>query len=164
VAKEQSIEVEWRAYELRPEGMEIPEKSPEYIERAKVGIMALSKKYGLEMKWNDKTKHSRLALEGAKFAEEKGLANEYHDAVFVAQFQEQKNINDLETLIQIAKPLGFNEEDFREALISRRYGSAVEKDNEEARRMGITGIPCFISNGQGKMGVQTYEELIALEG
>jgi predicted DsbA family dithiol-disulfide isomerase len=99
LVKEKNVDVEWKAFELRPEGVEVPPKSKEYIERAKAGVASLSAQYGLDMKWNDKSKHSRRALEGAKFAKQKGLENEYHEAVFRSQFQEVKNIDDLQILL-----------------------------------------------------------------
>jgi predicted DsbA family dithiol-disulfide isomerase len=162
LVKEKNIDVEWKSFELRPEGVEIPPKSPEYIARAKAGVESLSEQYGLEMRWNDKSKHSRRALEGAKFAEEKGLGNEYHDAVFRAQFQQAKNIDDLQTLVGIAKQIGLNEEEFRLALETRRYQEAVLQDHREAEQLGVTGIPCFISGSKGVMGAQTYESLLKL--
>lgn len=73
LAKDKNLTIEWKAFELRPEGIERPEKSPEYLVQAKAGIEALGQKYGLLMIFNDKSKHSRLALEGAKFAEDQGL-------------------------------------------------------------------------------------------
>jgi predicted DsbA family dithiol-disulfide isomerase len=162
LVKEKDVEVEWKAFELRPEDVEVPPKSKEYIERAKAGVEALSKQYGLDMKWNDKSKHSRRALEGAKFAKEKGLENECHDAVFRAQFQEGKNIDDLEILIAIGKQIGLDEEEFRDVLESRKYQEEVLRDHEEAQQLGVTGIPCFISGNKGVMGAQSYESLLAL--
>ncbi|UOF89523.1 DsbA family oxidoreductase [Fodinisporobacter ferrooxydans] len=159
LAKERNIEVKWKAFELRPEGVEVPPKPPEYMARAKAGVEALSKQYGIEMKWNDKSPHSRLALEGAKFAEEYGKGNVYHDKVFAAQFQQQKNINDRNVLVDIATEIGLDPEKFREALETRRYRSLVIQEHEEARQMGITGIPCFIVGNRGVMGVQSYESL-----
>ena len=116
LAKDKNLNIEWKAYELRPEDIELPEKPPKYLAKAKAGIEKLSRKYGLYMTFNDQSKHSRLALEGAKFAEEHGLVNEYHDAVFVAQFQEQKNINDLNVLIELAVQIGLDQEGFQKAL------------------------------------------------
>ncbi len=162
MVKEQNVEVEWKAFELRPEGVEIPPKTKEYIERAKAGVETLSTQYGLNMQWNDKSKHSRHALEGAKFAKVKGLENEYHDAIFVAQFQEVKNIDDLETLISLGKQIGLNEEEFRQALETRKYEEDVLSDHQEATQLGITGIPCFVSGNRGVMGAQTYESLLEL--
>lgn len=156
------MEVEWKAFELRPEGVEAPPKSKEYIDRAKAGVETLSKQYGLEMKWNDKSNHSRSALEGAKFARDKGLEDEYHDAVFRAQFQEDRNIDNLQTLLDIGKDIGLNEAEFRQALETRKYQEEVLRDHQEAVSLGITGIPCFVSGNKGVMGAQPYESLLSL--
>ncbi|HEX6923422.1 MAG TPA: DsbA family protein [Bacillales bacterium] len=159
LAKEKGIEVEWKAFELKPEGEEVPEKSPEYMERARKGVEQLAAQYGLDMKFNASTDHSRHALEGAKYAEEHGKGNEYHDAVFAAQFQQERNINDLDVLVEIAGDLGLDQEDFRSELEKRTYQDAVLQDHAEAVRLGVTGIPCFVSGNRGVMGAQTYESL-----
>lgn len=154
--------MKWKAFELRPEGVEVPPKSNEYIQRAKAGVEAMSEQYGLDMKWNDKSKHSRHALEGAKYAEEQGLGNEYHDVVFAAQFQQNEDINDVDTLVRLGVAIGLNEQEFREVLESRKYRTAVLRDHQEAMQLGITGIPCFVSGNQGIMGAQNYDALKAL--
>ena len=159
LAKDRNLTLEWKAFELRPEGFEIPPKSAEYLARAKAGIENLSRKYGLHMTFNDKSKHSRLALEGAKFAEEHGLGNEYHDAVFAAQFQEQKNINDPKVLTELALQIGLDQEEFLNALVTRKNEQAVSQDVEEAYRIGIQSVPCFIVEGHKAFGVQSYEAL-----
>ena len=159
LAKDNNLTIEWKAYELRPEGIELPEKPPKYLARAKAGLEALSRKYGLQMTFNDKSKHSRLALEGAKLAEEHGLVNEYHDAVFAAQFQEQKNINDPTVLTELAVQVGLDQEEFQKALDTRKYEPAVLQDLEEAYQLGIHTVPWFIVEGRSIYGAQSYEAL-----
>jgi Predicted dithiol-disulfide isomerase involved in polyketide biosynthesis len=159
LAKNYNLTVEWKAFELRPEGIEIPEKSPSFIARAKAGIEALGQKNGLKMTFNENSKHSNLALEGSKYAEEHGLENAYHDAVFAAQFQEEKNINDLQVLTEIAVRIGLDREDFLNSLAARKYKKAVLADEEEAQRLGIHLIPCFIVDGLAVNGAQSYESL-----
>ena len=159
LAKNKNLTVEWKAFELRPEGFEIPKKSSEYLARAKAGIENLSRKYGLHMTFNDKSTHSRLALEGAKFAEEHGLGNEYHDAVFAAQFQEQKNINDPKVLAELALQIGLDQEQFLNALVIRKYEQAVSHEVEEAHHIGVQMVPCYIVQGHKVFGVQSYETL-----
>lgn len=159
MAKDKNLTIEWKAFELRPEGIELPEKPPEYLARAKAGIEALGRKYGLKMSFNDKSKHSRLALEGAKFAEDHGLVNEYHDMVFVAQFQEQKDINDVNVLTELAGQIGLDQEEFRKALVTRKYEQAVLQDVNEAHRLGIQSVPCYIVDGRAVYGAQSYETL-----
>ncbi|MDR3539761.1 MAG: DsbA family protein [Desulfosporosinus sp.] len=159
LAKDRNLTLEWKAFELRPEGLEIPPKSAEYLARAKAGIENLSRKYGLHMTFNNQSKHSRLALEGAKFAEEHGLGNEYHDAVFAALFQEQKNINDPKVLSELALQIGLDQDEFMQALVTRTYQQAVAQDIEEAYQLDIHSVPCFIVAGRKAFGVQSYEAL-----
>ena len=157
--KEKNVEIEWKAFELRPEGVEIPSKPEAYMDRAKESVKAMSEQYGLEMHWNDKSKHSRRALEGAKFAEVNSLAHEYHIAVFKAQFQELKDINNLENLVEIAKQVGLDEIMFKQALETRRYEEHVIADHQKAQQIGVTAVPCFIFGNKGIMGAQSYEAL-----
>lgn len=162
LVKDHGIEVEWKSYELRPMGVEMPPKSPEYMERARAGVAALSEQYGIEMKWNAQSKHSRFALEGAKFAEAYGKGGDYQEALFAAQFQQNQNINDIEILVLIAEKIGLPSEPFREALEKRLFKEQVDEEIQEAQDIGITGIPCFIAGNTGVMGVQSYESLVAL--
>jgi len=159
LAKVENFTLEWKAFELRPEGIELPEKPPQYLARAKAGIEALGNKYGLPMIFNDTSKHSRLALEGAKFAEEHGVVNEYHEAVFAAQFQQQRNINDVSVLTELALQIGLDQQEFRKSLLTRQYEQAVLQDVAEAHRLGISTVPCYIVEGRAVYGAQSYETL-----
>jgi len=159
LAKHRNLTLEWKSFELRPKGLEIPEKTPESLSQAKLGIETLGRKHGLKMTFNEKSKNSRSALEGAKFAEEQGLGNEYHDAVFAAQFQEQKNINDLNVLSELAGQIGLDQEEFKQALVTRKYEQGVSRDVAEAQRLGIQSVPCFIVDGRAIHGAQSYEAL-----
>jgi len=159
LVKDKNLTTKWKAFELRPEGIELPDKSPEYMARAKTGIEVLGQKYGLQMTFNNKSKHSRLALEGSKFAEEQGLGNAYHDAVFAAQFQDQKNINDLSVLTELAAQIGLDQEKFKQALVTSKYKQAVLEDVAEAQHLGIQSVPCFIFEGRAVYGAQSYKAL-----
>ncbi len=159
MAKDKNLTIEWKAFELRPEGIELPMKSPEQLAKAKAGIEAFGRKYGLLMVFNNQSKHSRLALQGSKFAENYGLVNEYHDAVFEAQFQKQQNINDVNVLTEIAMQLGLDQQEFLEALETRQYEQAVLQDVEEAYHLGIRSVPCFIVDDRAVYGAQSYEAL-----
>ncbi|KPV44329.1 DsbA family oxidoreductase [Alicyclobacillus ferrooxydans] len=162
VAKEQGLEIEWRAFELRPEGVDVPPKPSEYMERVKAGVEALAKQYGLEMSLSGKSKASRRAHEGAKFAEEYGKAQEYHEAMFVAQFKDGRNVDDIDTLVDVATSIGLDPGAFREAVESRRYRDKVLEDERLAEEIGVTGIPCIIVENRGAMGVQSVDQIKAL--
>lgn len=162
VAKEQGLEIEWKSFELRPEGVNVPPKPTDYMERVKAGVESLAKQYGLEMSLNTNSKASRRAHEGAKFAEEHGKSQEYHEAMFVAQFKEAKNVDDINTLVEVAESVGLDPEEFREAVESRKYRQSVLEDEKLAEQLGVTGIPCIIVGDRGAMGVQSVEQIKAL--
>lgn len=159
LAKEKDLLIEWKSFELRPEGIEVPEKSEKYLAQAKLSLEALGQKYGLQMTFNEKSKHSRMALEGAKFAEDNGYGDAYHNAVFTAQFQEQRNINDLNVLTDIAVQIGLDQEEFRKALLTKQYEQAVLQDISEAHDLAIPGVPYYIVDGRTAYGAQSYEAL-----
>ncbi|BCJ86801.1 hypothetical protein skT53_17860 [Effusibacillus dendaii] len=159
MAKQKGIEIEWKSFELRPEGVEVPEKSPEYYEQAWRSVRQFAARYGLQMNLNRQAKHSRKAHEGAKFAEQNGKSDEYHDAVFRAQFTEDKNIDDIDTLVNIAGQIGLDPQSFRQALESRQFEAQVLADTDLAAQYGISAIPCFVVGNRGVMGVQTEEAL-----
>lgn len=162
VAKEQNLDIEWKSFELRPEGTEAPPRPPEYMERVKAGVEALATQYGLEMSLNGNSKASRRAHEGAKFADEHGKAQEYHEAMFAAQFKQGKNIDDMDTLVDVATSIGLDPASFREAVESRTYRDKVLEDERFAAEIGVTGIPCIIVGNKGAMGVQSVEQIKAL--
>ncbi|WP_120193719.1 DsbA family oxidoreductase [Sinobaca qinghaiensis] len=159
LVEEKKVEIEWRSFELKPEGVELPPKPEGYMEQARANVKRMSEQYGLDMKWNDKSSHSHYAHEGAKFAEKHGKADAYHDAVFKAQFQEDRNINDISTLTAIAEQAGLDGEAFRLSVENREFEQEIMEDRQIAEQIGITGVPCFIVNQQGVMGAQTYESL-----
>ena len=64
--------------------------------------------FGVEMTSHRLGVDSRLALEGAKFAEEKGVGEAYHEAMFKAHFQEDRDFGNLETLAELAQEVGLD--------------------------------------------------------
>lgn len=153
------MEVEWKAFELRPEGLNVPPPPEEYLERAWRSVSALAARYNLKMRRHSHYGPSRLALEGARFAEDHGMIEAYNDAMFKALWVENRDISDLEVLVQVAEAIGLDNQAFRECLVKRTNMQRVLDDTAEAERLGITGIPCFIAGNRGAMGVQSFEQL-----
>jgi len=166
LAREQNVEIEWRAFELRPLGTEVPPKSEAYMQRAWENVLQLCRQVGIpDMRQSSRrSMHSRLALEAQKFAAAAGQAEAFTRAVFQAVFYDDQDIADPETLTALAAGAGLDAAALRTALEQRQYSAAVEADAALAARWGITAIPCFVSPEQqrGSMGVQSYDDLVAL--
>jgi predicted DsbA family dithiol-disulfide isomerase len=147
-----AVQVQFRAYELRPEGTPPipPELEAQHRQRIAAGwprVQQMAReRFGLELKrMDDPQPHStRLAHVGAKFAMGHGQGEVYHRAVFRAHWQELRDISAVETLVEIARAIGLDEAEFRAALDSPDYRAEVESDEYWAWQQDLRGVPAFI--------------------
>jgi len=159
-----TVQVEWKAFELRPAGS--PPIPAEYRARIRAGnsqMLAIAReRFGLELNGVEPKESgaSFLAHVGAKYAIENGKGPDYHHAVFAAHWQEEKDIASAETLVEIAKRVGLGEAEFRAALENPRYAAQVREEEEWAKRHGLGGVPAFIfGNRYLVSGAQPVEVL-----
>jgi predicted DsbA family dithiol-disulfide isomerase len=111
--------------------------------------------------YNDRshTYNSRLAQEIGTWAETQPGGNAIHDKFFEAYFVEGRNVGDVEVIIDIVKSVGLDEHEARAVLTERRFKDVVDADWEKSHNYGVTGVPTFVSQGQGLVGAQPYETL-----
>ncbi|BBD71999.1 DSBA oxidoreductase [Sulfodiicoccus acidiphilus] len=101
-----------------------------------------------------------MACKAAEFQRGSEGYWEYFDRAQDAFFLEGQNVADEEVLLSIAKSLNFDVERFREDMGAKKTKLAVISDEEEARAMGIRGVPALIINDQWIVrGVPTEEKL-----
>jgi predicted DsbA family dithiol-disulfide isomerase len=80
------------------------------------------------------------------------------ERLYKAYFTEQRSIFDVDSLVSLAVEDGLDATEVREALESDRYVDAVRRDLEEARMLGVTGVPFFVIDGRyGISGAQATE-------
>jgi predicted DsbA family dithiol-disulfide isomerase len=70
------------------------------------------------------------------------------DRLYRAYFTEQRSVFDLESLVSLAVEEGLDGTEVREALEGGRYVDAVTRDVNEARSLGVTGVPFFVIDGR----------------
>ncbi|MEH7459393.1 hypothetical protein CON65_21080 [Bacillus pseudomycoides] len=162
VVKEKDVEVEWMPFELRPSPSPKidPWTLPHVVEAWNSFIHPTAKKLGLEMKLPHLRPYTHLAFEGCQFAKEHGKGNEFHHRVFIAHFQEEQNIEDIEVLTKLAEEVGLSQDAFKEALVSRKYREvhqeAIKHAHEEAQ---IMAVPTFIIGDEVIQGFTSKERL-----
>lgn len=105
------------------------------------------------------TYNSRLAQELGAWADTVEGGEAIHDALFVAYFVDNKNISDMDVLIEIAESVGLDPEEAKNVLKNRLFSPQVEKDWERAWSNGVTGVPTFSSRDLFVVGCQPYEVL-----
>jgi predicted DsbA family dithiol-disulfide isomerase len=80
------------------------------------------------------------------------------ERLYKAYFTEQRSVFNVESLVSLAVEEGLDATEVREALESDRYVDAIRRDLEEARMLGVTGVPFFVIDGRyGISGAQATE-------
>ena len=125
-------------------------------------LVAFMAEEGLEYGDRTHTYNSRLAQELAVWGDEAGVTDALHDALFRAYFVGARNIADTDVLVDVARAVDLDATEARTVIEDRRYQSAVDAHWDQARSVGVTGVPTFIAEGFGVVGAQPYEALEAL--
>ncbi len=166
-----AVQVEWRAYELRPAGS--PELPPEVeaVHRQRIAegwprVQQMAReRFGLELRKREDAspRPTRLAHVGAKYALAQGRGEAYHKAVFKAHWEDLRDISSVDTLTEIAGEVGLDPAGFRAALDDPEHSAAVEGDEYWAWQQGLQGVPAFIFGNRylvsGAQSVEVLEEV-----
>ena len=104
------------------------------------------------------TPSSRLALEAAEFAYDRGQHSDaLHRALFKANFEDFEDIGDIDVVVRIASEQGLEADALRTALADGQYRERVDEQVAWARSAGVRGIPTFIFNYKYAIsGAQEY--------
>ncbi|HEV7305155.1 DsbA family protein [Ensifer sp.] len=168
------VSVQWRPYQLNPdlppEGVDHKKHlasklgGQEAVDRAHDMLRDLGNADGIDFDF-DAVKISPNTLDAhrlVRWAATRGA--EAQSAVvgllFKANFEEGRNVGDHVVLLDIAEAAGLDRPVIATLLASDADKDAVNEEVEMARDMGVTGVPCFIIEGQyAVMGAQSVEVL-----
>lgn len=124
-------------------------------------LKELMKRYPTQVRWAFKHfplsihPDAPLAHEAALAAKEQGKFWEMHDRLFLRQKRLKRP-----HLLQHAKDLGLDLEQFTADLDSGRFKAMVEQDLQEGRQLGIRGTPTFFVNGERLVGARPMAEFV----
>lgn len=159
------VEIVWRAFELDPSAPRQHDSSMSQTER-------LAAKYDVTVKQAE-TMNARLAEtardDGLDFRFDRirtgnmfdahrvlhlaldqglGVQDRVKERLLLAYMTEGATLGEPETLVRLAAEAGLDAGDVRAMLASDRYGREVRQDEEEARELGIIGVPFFVLGGR----------------
>jgi len=156
-----NVELVWRAFELRPEPVPLPDPKGDYLQNSWTNsVRPLAERLGVAMKMPLVKPRTRLTHEAAHWARAQGRFEDYHDEVFRAYFERGEDIGDVDVLITIAGRLHLDSQSLRQALLKHQFAASVLADEGEAARLGLSGVPAFIADRRAALtGVQPVENL-----
>ncbi|MBV9522886.1 MAG: DsbA family oxidoreductase [Alphaproteobacteria bacterium] len=94
-----------------------------------------------------RTPNSRDAHRLIRFASMHGNADPIVEALFSAYFEHGRDIGDPATLADLAAETGYERAEVSAWLGGDAAAAEVLAEDRSARRLGISGVPCFIVDG-----------------
>lgn len=172
--REFNLDVSWWPYELHPETPPEGRNVDELLSRIGRGqeyrdhLKAYAADAGITLASNRWLANSHRALELAEFARDRGAFEPVHDALFKASFEEQKNIGDLDVLLEIAAAAGLDPDEFKVEMMAGRYAALIDQTTAAARQKGFTSTPAIIFDSRvaipGAQDYAVYEDVLTRLG
>jgi len=157
------VEVVWRAFELDPSAPRERPADVGYAERiaTKYGS-SVKEAEGMISRMTDVARADGLDFRfdrirpGNTFdahrvihlAAERGVQDAVKERYLLAYMTEGEPIADPDALVRLAAEAGLDAEEVRATLASDAYAAEVRADEEEARELGINGVPFFVVGGR----------------
>nr|WP_083606925.1 DsbA family oxidoreductase [Paenibacillus helianthi] len=157
-AHQNEVVIEYRSFELNPQGSMysgknmhqiLSEKHGMSIEQAKEANAKLGQQAAMmglvynfdQMKPTNTFDAHRLT----QYAKSVGKDKELSEKLFYSYYTEAKLISDHDTLADIAESIGMNRDESMAVLQDpSKYANEVRSDEATAKQLGITGAPFFV--------------------
>jgi predicted DsbA family dithiol-disulfide isomerase len=122
----------------------------ERVEKAKKHMASVATGEGITLNFGGKTGNSRLSHQLLSLAKTESLEmqGKVAEEVFRLHFQEEGDITDMEMLVIAGVNCGLDEMRIREWLSDEEKAKAVDEEVQEARKMGVKGVPKFFLQGE----------------
>tara|TARA_R110002020_G_scaffold134027_3_gene299071 strand:+ start:5419 stop:6102 length:684 start_codon:yes stop_codon:yes gene_type:complete len=175
VGSEIAVDVRWRPYQLDPtlpkqgkdrkQYMEDKFGGPDGAEKAYANVRAAGAAEAIPFAF-EKIPVSANTFDAhrlIRWAGSLGTAAQdaVVDALFKAYFEDGKNIGDDRVLIEAGRQAGLETEVVERLLAGDADRDAVEAEIDQARQMGVTGVPCFIIDMKyAVVGAQPADALV----
>ena len=164
------VEVVYHSFELDPSfpsGQTIPTMemlatkynlSPADAEAAEGRVAAMAGAEGLGFR-PDRVLGNTFDLHRVlHLAHDQGFQHRLLGAIYQAYFGQAADVFDPAVLAGLAQEAGLDPEDVHQVLDSDDYTADVRQDEEQARQLGITGVPFFVLDGRlGVSGAQSVD-------
>ncbi len=137
--------------ERKPRPGEVPGQLSEHL-RANALDAGL-----VNMKRPSWTPNSLKALQAIVHARDLGKPTELRDALYVAYWEEGKDIGRLSVIRESAEAQGIEWGPLEEALNESKYLDTVLEEYQEGRSLGFDGIPAFVIGNTKFTGAQPME-------
>ncbi|MFC6787604.1 DsbA family protein [Halobaculum halobium] len=162
-----AVDVEWQFFDLRghkraPDG-EIRDdvddgKDEDYYDQVRENVVRLRDEYDADEMLDFDEVHdadswdAQQAALYVKQAYGSETFRDFYDAVLEAHWEEGREIDDVDTLADLAEAVGVDGDEVRAAVDDDALADELEAQFETARERGVTGVPTFVADGHAARG------------
>lgn len=157
--EKEKIEIVWKSFQLDASVPDIATESyEEYLVKRKglsaeqvkgmlQNVTQMAREAGLDYHFDRSViVNSLKAHRLIQFAKTRKLGDEAEERLFHAFFTEGKSIADIDTLTQLGVEIGLDATELQAAFTDELYAYQVNQDIQEARQIGVNGVPFFVFN------------------
>lgn len=168
------VEVVWKSFQLDPTlktrtdintidyFVETKGVSREQAKQMLSGATQMAKDAGINFNLEESVlANSFNAHRLIQMAKAEGLGDEIEEALFKVHFEEAKNIDDKDVLVETATSIGLDAEKVKKMLSSDAFENEVKQDEMEAKSLGVSGVPFFVfDNKYAISGAQSTDAFL----
>jgi predicted DsbA family dithiol-disulfide isomerase len=165
LAREYDVQPMWRPHWLHPETppegcprVDTPESSARR-ERLQAWVKEMAPEQFPRICFPQRRHYSFRAFEALEAAYDQGLDFEYKTALYQLMWTEERDIGQIDTLVEAGKRVGMDAAELRAALEDRSYAERALDAVNGARRIGITSTPTIFLGRTRINGWHYYEVL-----
>ncbi|TGE17794.1 DsbA family oxidoreductase [Hymenobacter elongatus] len=152
-----ALHIVWRSFELDPNMQTKPGQSIHELLAERKGVSLaqgqqmnahmgqIAQEVGLRFDFDNMVPvNTFLAHRFLHLAATHGQQDAAKEHVLAAYFTEGRNVDDIDTLVEIGAALGFDAAEVRAVLHTDAYTQEVRHDEYQARQIGVRGVPYFV--------------------
>ena len=160
--------LEWKGFQIHPEypatGIPMERRVAQYGQERYAAIwrniLSLAESIELEMRPPQVLTNSLMALEATEYAKAQGKETAFSRAVYRAYFHDGENIGDPEVVLSLVEQTGLDPAEVQDHLKGGTYSARLEAFHQEARALGVSGVPTFVVGPAQIVGAQSPEVFV----
>ncbi|OLN94319.1 Uncharacterized protein YwbO 1 [Colletotrichum chlorophyti] len=161
--KDDNFNVTWQAYYLDPtapsKGVPVNERmaarfGAERLEMMHARMKMLGAAEGFNFTFDGKVGHTRDAHRAVQLAKTKGpeVENAVMTSIMKSYFEEGGDVTSWDMIVDAAARGGLDKAEVRKWLEEGKGAAEVDRQVEDAYRMGVRGVPHFVINDKYEVG------------
>jgi len=171
------VEIEYKSFLLSPEAAHNPNKdyyetfaemkgvSTDEARQMFQKVVNMAENAGITIDYDTAKFSSTIPAHHAfQYAKEEGKGNDFFKRFYRAHFAEGELLSDLDTIGSLSEEVGLNKEAALLSTQDKNYTDKVNQDIQEARQVGVQGVPFYVFNNKyavsGAQPVEQFQQVL----